>query len=109
MSTQEHIERGKLAGPAAAILGELRVREAAKPARQLLAALYRCDDCAAWWGSSTRHTPGEQWVFHLIEGHEAQYAWVDYRGWRTARDAGLCPVCGETVAIPAFALPIRAA
>lgn len=109
MSAQERIERGKGFGPAVAILGELQVREAAKLERPPLAALYHCDDCGVWWGSSARHTPGEHWVFHLIEGHEAQYAWVDYRGWRTARDTNLCPECGKPVASPAFALPIRTA
>jgi hypothetical protein len=109
MTTHEQIRRRRDDQSVVATLDQARRREAGKAPPQQLASLYRCAGCGVWWGSSPQPTPGEHWVFHLIEGHEAQYNWVDYRGWRTARDAAVCPGCGKEANMPAFSLPIMLA
>ena len=109
MTTQEQIKRRRDDQSVVATLAQPRRREAVKAPRQQLASLHRCAACGVWWGSSPQHTPGEHWVFHLMEGHDAQYNWVDYRGWRTGRDAAVCPECLKEASMPAFSLPVRLA
>jgi hypothetical protein len=107
MTTHELIVRGKGDQPYVTLYQARRRETVAQ--RQRAASLYRFADCRVWWGGSLQHTPGEHWVFHLMEGYERQYNWVDYRGWRTARDATLCPVCGKGAGTPAFSLPVMLA
>lgn len=109
MTTQEQIGRRRGEQSIAGTLDEPRRRESVKAPRQQLASLYRCPDCRVWWGSSPQHTPGKHLVFHLIEGYEEQYNWVDYRGWRTGCAATVCPGCGKEAGMPAFSLPLMPA
>jgi hypothetical protein len=82
-------------------------------AAHLIAALYRCRSCQAWWGGHEAEEPDAppasqpeaHLLFHLAEAHPELFLWEKYRGWRTAAaGADVCPDCGAPINRPKFSL-----
>jgi hypothetical protein len=64
-------------------------------AGQVFAALYRCESCEQWWGSSELDVPEKRLLWRLVEPFSDSYLWVDYGGWRQGVDGGCCLRCGR--------------
>jgi hypothetical protein len=80
---------------------DMRIDEVAR-----IACLFRCDDCAVWWGQGCMPTRGnEHLVFRVLDPYQDQSRWENYRGWRTvAVEKNHCPDCGCMVEKPLFTL-----
>lgn len=70
----------------------------AKPERagQIVAMLYACASCSAWWAGSEADSPETRLLFRLVEPYSTRYLWVDYRGWQQGAPATSCDQCGQT-------------
>ncbi len=69
-------------------------------AGEVIAALYRCQNCSAWWGSSEVDRTETGLIWRLVEPHSTDYLWQDYRGWRQTLQAGRCANCGQETGKP---------
>jgi hypothetical protein len=74
-------------------------RPTAQFAGKVIAKLFRCPDCGAWWGSSKHSTPETHLVFKLVEPNSERFLWHDYRGWYRQSKAKCCPACGQEMAV----------
>lgn len=71
----------------------------------VIAALYRCPSCRAWWSSREGDDPEAQLIFRLAEKHKELFPWEDYQGWRAfGAGAVVCPGCGKEIEEPKFCL-----
>ena len=75
-----------------------------KKAGRVIAHLYRCPDCGAWWGAGEQDVPETQLVFRLVDPHSDQFLWADYRGWIKGGELSVCPACGGDSAVAAITL-----
>jgi hypothetical protein len=70
----------------------------------VIARLFSCAECGAWWGGSDLDMPETQLVFRLVEPHSTRFLWQDYHGWQKADRPQGCPACGVETAESALVL-----
>lgn len=69
-------------------------------AGEVIAALYRCQKCGVWWGSSEHDRPETRLIWRLVEPHSTGYLWQDYHGWYGTLHVGHCVNCGQETSKP---------
>ncbi len=68
-------------------------------------ALWYCDSCRIWWGSQIGEQPQTTFLLHLPEAVAVKLGWENYRGWKYANSAAICPSCGARIASASFSVP----
>ena len=73
-------------------------------AGQLIAELFGCSSCGAWWGSSDPAMPLAYLILRLVEPDDGRFPWSAFYGWRQPAEAHTCPACTQQTAVSRLSL-----